>query len=245
MPKFGLIGYPLEHSSSPAYFEAKFRKMNLADCSYELYPLFKVEKIQELFLHGYNVTIPYKESIMRMLDVIDPVAQEIGAVNTVVFKEIGWTGYNTDVVGVSHSLDLLLGDTRVKKALVFGTGGSSKAVVYELKRRNIKVTQVSRAPVKRQIGYEDITPETIKAHKLIVNTTPVGMHPNVNDHLPIPMENIGKRHFVLDLIYNPEETVLLKTAAAQRAKTMNGLEMLHRQADETWEIWKKTFNILG
>jgi len=248
MKILGLLGYPLEHSFSKKLFDEKFKKMGRDDLEYRLFPLKKISEITGLIekypdLEGLNVTIPYKEAVIPFLNEIDEEAKDIGAVNTIIISrkngEPYITGKNTDHYGFTKTLDPFIGSVH-NKALVLGSGGSSKAVQYALKKMNIKYTIVSRSPTgSDQLSYMDINADVIKDHLLIINTTPVGMYPHVYQCLPIPSFYIGSQHLVIDLIYNPEETVLLCKAKRQGAVTLNGLKMLEFQAEKSWGYWEK------
>jgi shikimate dehydrogenase len=246
MRVFGLIGYPLSHSFSPGYFSDKFARENINDASYQLFPLKAIESLPELLLNkpticGLNVTIPYKQQVIPFLSEIDDTAFKIGAVNTIKVEKrdskIWLKGFNTDFNGVLESLK---GAEHHKQALVLGNGGAAKAVIYALEYLGISYKLVSRTPsAPLQISYQEVTADLIKQSSLIINTTPLGMHPNINVCPPIPYEAIGPEHFVFDLIYNPEETLLLKKAKLKGAKTLNGLLMLHTQAETAWQLWNK------
>lgn len=243
--EYGLIGYPLGHSFSERYFSRKFDQENI-DASYRLFPLIEISMFPGLIkeienLKGLNVTIPYKESVIRFLNEVSTEAKEIGAVNVIKIttdKNCNpvLTGYNSDFVGFRESLKTFL-DKRIEKALVLGTGGASKAVAHALKQLRIEVSFVSRNPNKDMYGYEELNESIISQHLLIVNTTPLGMYPH-NDNCPdIPYHLLSDKHFCYDLIYNPEETEFMKRSKMQGAKVKNGLEMLHLQAEEAWKIW--------
>lgn len=241
MRKFGLIGFPLSHSFSEKYFNDKFRNEDIEGCSYELFPLENIEDVRLLFevqkeLCGLNVTIPYKESVIEYLDGLDPVAQKIGAVNCIRIDEIQRIGYNTDYMGFRDALQPWLKKQHTK-ALVLGTGGASKAVVYALEEMGIAVTMVSRNPTHKTIGYADINADVIKQHQIIINTTPVGMYPDVDQFPEIPYQFITTDHILYDLIYNPGETIFLQKGKQQGATAINGLEMLKLQAEYAWAIW--------
>lgn len=250
MRLYGLIGYPLTHSFSQKYFTEKFELEQLTDATYRNFPLERIEEAEHLFndpdLRGFNVTIPYKETIIPFLDEVDETANAVGAVNTVAVKRnaVGKIekkiGYNTDVFGFGESLKSFLAKaprTQSIKALILGTGGSAKAVAAALKRLGIKHTFVSRRVKQDAIIYETLKPQTILEHKLIINATPAGMHPDTNNSPAIPYSFITAEHLLYDLVYNPEETVFLKKGKEQGAQTKNGLEMLHLQAEESWKIW--------
>lgn len=237
---YGLIGYPLLHSFSPGYFKEKFAKAEI-DAVYRLFPLANIKKLPQLLakypsLSGLNVTIPYKEQVIPFLDDIDNAAKAIGAVNCIKISNGKLKGYNTDVIGFEHSLVPLL-QPQHTKALVLGTGGAAKAVAYVLGKLNINYQLVSSSDKTGTIAYRDISTDTIEEHKLIINTTPLGMHPNTDACPDIPYSALGETHLLYDLIYNPEETTFLKKGNAQGATTKNGYEMLVLQAEASWDIW--------
>jgi shikimate dehydrogenase len=243
MSAFGLIGHPLSHSFSKAYFENKFNVLGLNGYSYSL---FDIENEQQLsafktshpFLSGLNVTIPYKQTVMRYLDGISESARAIGAVNTIKIIDGQWFGYNTDADGFKDSLISWL-EILPKAALVLGTGGASKAVQFALKELEVEFKVVSREASSEFISYEGITQELVEKTNLIVNTTPLGMFPNTDKKPDFPVKWLNNKHAVYDLIYNPEQTLFLNLANLQGCKTKNGLEMLHMQAEKSWEIWQK------
>ena len=214
MKQFGLIGFPLSHSFSEKYFSEKFNREDIEDCKYELFPLENIEDIRFLFevnkdLKGLNVTIPYKESVIEYLDDLDDVAQKIGAINCIKIDEIQRVGYNTDYAGFRDSLKPLLKKHHTH-ALVLGTGGASKAVVYALQEMGIQTTLVSRNKAVGQLTYAEINQQTIEQHQIIINCTPVGMYPDVQLCPDIPYQFISKQHIVYDLIYNPGKTLFLQ-----------------------------------
>jgi shikimate dehydrogenase len=240
--KLGLIGKSLSHSFSRNYFSSKFQKESISDFSYELLEV-KEEELSILFNNlkqtfaGVNVTIPYKEKVLSLLDEIDIHAQNIGAVNCIAFKNGKSKGYNTDFKGFADSIKEIPFD-RCKKALILGTGGASKATSYSLKTFfNVESDFVSRNP---QIGfeYEAISDEMMHNYGIIVNTTPLGMHPNIKSFPPINYNFITSQHFCVDLIYNPEETLFMKKCKERGALVKNGLEMLENQAELSFLIWK-------
>ena len=250
---FGLIGHPLSHSFSKDYFTEKFRREGL-NCEYQNYDIVEISLIRKLVsendLKGFNVTIPYKEAILPYLDELDPIAAEVGAVNTVKVLHGGrLKGYNTDVIGFASSLRTVRSLPRVKRdgsnakyviaALVLGTGGASKAVQYVLRKNNIPFHLVSRNPQKGDFTYKNLTPEIIQSHLLIINTTPVGMAPHCDEAPLIPYDAVTPKHLLFDLIYNPEETLFLRYGREQGAKTINGLTMLHAQAEASWSFWNQ------
>lgn len=238
---FGLTGYPLSHSFSKKYFSHKFEKEGLHQCRYELFPLKDLETLPLLLhenpaLEGLNVTIPHKQAVIQFLDHLQEEAAEVGAVNTIKIEAGKLTGYNTDTYGFEYSLKELIGSHK-PKALVLGTGGASKAVVYILDKLKIPWCLVSRTPVAGNLTYKEITGDVMKEHRLIINTTPLGMYPSIDSCPTLPYDTMGESHFAYDLVYNPGETRFLKQAAARGAKTMNGLRMLYLQAERAWEIW--------
>ena len=245
MRTFGLIGFPLAHSFSKQFFSKKFEQEGIDGCTYELFPMESVELLPSLLeehstLRGINVTIPHKVNILPYLDELDEAAQEIGAVNCISVEKLnGQTrlkGYNTDAYGFEASLKPYLKEYHTK-ALILGDGGAAKAVKYTLGRLGIAYISVVRRAVPGALLYEDITPELISTHLLIINTTPLGTFPKVDEAPAIPYELLTSRHLVYDLVYNPEETAFLKRAKAQGAIVKNGLEMLHLQALRAWSIW--------
>jgi shikimate dehydrogenase len=249
MKKLGLIGYPVGHSFSKIFFNEKFEKEHLSDWGYELYPIEKIERLKAFLqaepeLIGFNVTVPYKVAVVNYLDEIDPLALTIGSVNTVCIMETDkgkkLKGYNTDAYGFEKSFEKLINPSN-NQALVLGTGGSSRAVKYVLRNLNIPYTSVSRTRNEKRIQYDDLTEEIVKGHNIIINTTPVGMHPNIDDSPAFPYQYLSDRHLLFDLIYNPEETLFLKKGSEMGARTKNGLEMLRLQSDKCWEIWNGAF----
>lgn len=246
MKKFGLIGYPLSHSFSQKYFSEKFNNEGITDCEYSNYALESIELLPNLIknnkeLVGLNVTIPYKEQVIPYLDEIDASAKEIGAVNTIKITRIGENyklkGYNSDVYGFRKPLEEHINEKH-KKALILGTGGASKAVAWVLKNLDISYSFVSRTPkAEHDFAYEDLTGEIIAEHNLIVNTSPIGMYPNVKQAPNLPYCSITSNHILYDLVYNPEKTRFLKKGASKKATLLNGLPMLFLQAEKSWEIW--------
>jgi shikimate dehydrogenase len=234
--KFGLIGNPLSHSYSARYFKNKFEREAILS-TYELFELDRIEALGALLqnqkLSGFNVTIPFKESIFPLLDRIVPEASAIGAVNCVRCADNELIGYNTDAIAFEQSLLTFL-ETHPKQALVLGNGGSSKAVQFVLSKLNIPFRIVSR---NLELNFETLHPNLVHEAHLIVNTTPVGMFPQVQESLDIPYEAIGSQHYIMDLIYNPLETAFLKRCSLTQARTLNGMHMLRIQAEESWKIW--------
>ena len=242
MRKFGLIGKSLSHSFSKAFFEDYFSSNNIE----ATYSNFEIQNEDELALFlkekkvdGCNVTIPYKETIIPYLDELSEEATAVGAVNTIHLVNNRWIGYNTDVFGFKQSIKPFL-TNRHEKALILGTGGAAKAVAFVLKEIGIEVLFLSRNPKGRnQFGYDDLNEYMVKACKLIVNTTPVGMYPNIEDCISFPFSSLTEEHLVVDLIYNPEATTFLKQARENHATILNGASMLKEQALKSWAIWNK------
>lgn len=240
--EYGLIGYPLTHSFSPSYFNNKFQHEGV-DAVYHSFAIPDIEHFTTLLqthphLSGLNVTIPYKQSVISYLNELDTVAEVIGAVNCIAITNGNTKGYNTDVIGFEQSLLPLL-QPHHTHALVLGTGGASKAVRYVLHKLDIAYQMVSRTKGPANLTYHDLTDELIAAHPIIINTTPQGMYPYVDKAPLIPFTSVGSGHLLYDLIYNPEETLFLRTGKIQGAQTRNGLEMLHLQAEAAWRIWNQ------
>lgn len=241
MNLYGLIGYPLKHSWSSKLFNERFRREDL-DCHYKNFELERLDQLDALMeeepdLCGFNVTMPYKEAIITLLDEIDPVAKEIGAVNTVKVDHWRLKGYNTDVDGFEVLLQRGLKIRSFDHAIVLGTGGASKAVQYVLRQHQIPYSVVSRTQGKGDLTYEEITDEMLKENHLIINATPVGMGALKEEWPDIRYHVLTNKHVLLDLIYNPKETSFMSLGANWGAKTFNGLQMLYAQADKSWEIW--------
>jgi len=245
---YGLIGKKLEHSFSPDYFSKKFRKLNLD----AVYCLFQMDNISELpgiirenkNLRGLNVTIPYKKEVLQFLDKIDHNAKKLGSVNTI---KIDWkngiphlTGYNTDIIGFEQTVIPLIKESDIKAALILGTGGSAQAVAFVLDKLNVTYYFVSRTGNKPgTLSYENLDQEIMSRHKLIINTTPVGMFPEIENVPNIPYNFIGEEHLLYDLIYNPTETGFLEKGKQNGARITNGQLMLEIQADASWKIWQE------
>lgn len=242
MRKFGLIGKSLKHSFSKTYFENKFKSEKILDASYGLFELKNLEEFKTLIktyqFSGLNVTIPYKTDIISYLDEIDTTAQKINAVNTIYFKNGKSIGYNTDFIGFQKSIRPFLANTH-RRALILGTGGASKAIKYCLKELDISYIEVSRTPNTQQLSYKELNKALIQSIQIIINCTPLGTFPNINEHPSFPYEYLSSNHFAFDLIYNPLETVFLAKSKAQGAITSNGLNMLKIQAEESWKLWNK------
>ena len=242
MDKYGLIGNNIDYSFSKTFFNSKFKKEESSD-SYENFDIPDLSQLSEVLLKnpklkGLNVTIPYKESIIKYLDRIDSNAQKIGAINTIKITPEGkLIGYNTDFIGFKESLNNLLPISK-KNALVLGTGGASKAILYALKSLNYKVTQVSREKKEGITTYAELNKEVMIQNQLIINCTPLGTFPNIEKYPSIPYQYVTKNHLMFDLTYNPLETMFIKLSKEQGARVSNGLKMLEFQAEEAWSIWK-------
>jgi len=242
--KYGLIGKNISYSFSKKYFTEKFKNLELDNYSYNNFDLQTIEEFPSVYdavidtIQGFNVTIPYKEEIISYLDEMDDDANIIGAVNTIkISKEGRLKGYNTDIYGFENSLNPLL-KSHVKKALILGTGGASKAIAFVLKKNDISVIFVSRNPSNpKTISYEDLTEEVIHNHHLIINCTPLGTFPNTESLPDIPYEFLNDKHFLFDLVYNPAITEFLAKGKERGATIKNGEEMLKLQADQAWRIW--------
>lgn len=242
---FGLIGYPLGHSFSKSYFTKKFENEGIRDCSYDVFPIADISFLPELIvqhpiLKGLNVTIPYKESVIPYMDSLDHNAMRIGAVNVIKIDKNGKLhGFNSDHAGFAATLLRLkpARDWNKMKALVFGTGGSSKAVIACLEDFGVDYRIVSRTANGNHLGYEQIDSELLDEYSLLVHCTPIGMYPNLEAAIPIPYTLLSGKHVAIDLVYNPEETLFIRKVKAQGGLAINGLTMLHAQAEKAWEIW--------
>ena len=241
---FGLIGQTLSHSFSKSYFDEKFFRDGIKDHHYELFELKNIEDFKKLLaenptLCGLNVTLPYKESVIKFLDGMDDQAKKIGAVNVIKIEKGKLTGYNTDFIAFKNTLDRWIPNKKGLQALILGTGGSSKAIQQALKELKIKYKTVSREKGKGDYTYEDLdnNPEIIQKSKLIINATPMGMTPNTSTFPQIKYELVGPDHYLYDLIYNPARTIFIQKAEIRNAHFKNGLEMLHEQAENAWKIW--------
>lgn len=239
---YGLVGRQLGHSLSAEWFTGEFARRGLDGYRYLIFPLEDISLLGDMLkdnpeLRGFNVTIPYKEAIIPLLDRLDAVASEVGAVNCVKVEEGGFIGYNTDVYGFDTALSALAGHDLPPRALIFGTGGAAKAAGYALRQRGIDYRMVSRAPGGNAMGYEELTSEVLKEHLLLVNATPLGMFPDRRSCPAIPYEALTRRHLLLDMVYNPVETVFMANGRQCGARVANGLAMLHAQAARSLEIW--------
>lgn len=240
MRQFGLIGYPLSHSFSKNYFSQKFIDEGIADCNYELYPIKSIDEFPALLktvpdLNGMNVTIPYKEAVLPFLNEVSAAVKEIGACNCIRVQNGHLTGFNTDVTGFEQTILPLL-KPHHQKALILGTGGASKAVAWVFNKLGIEYSYVSREPREGRLTY-DWLDELIQQYQVIVNTTPLGMQPNISQKPSLPYKNLNSQYLCYDLIYNPAKTAFLQQAELYGAVIINGSEMLQIQAEESWKIW--------
>ncbi|MCC2548263.1 shikimate dehydrogenase [Hymenobacter sp. BT175] len=246
MREYGLIGAALGHSFSQTYFTQKFQSLGIDDCRYELFELSNITELPALVaqrpqLAGLNVTIPYKEQVWPFLDEVAPSAARVGAVNVIEFTFDGrLVGHNTDYIGFRDSIRTFYSHAGDHAgALVLGTGGSSKAVEVALRELGIRAWLVSRNPLAQALTYAELTPDLIRAHPLIINTTPLGMFPKVDECPPIPYEALTPGHYLYDVIYNPSETSFMAKGREAGAQTKNGFEMLCLQAEASWRIWNR------
>jgi shikimate dehydrogenase len=243
MHRYGLIGKTLKHSFSKQYFTEKFSKEGLKDYTYDNFELAEINKLPQLIsdnkdLKGLNITIPYKQEIIPFLNEENEIVQATGACNCIKLQNGKLYGYNTDVMGFRNSLKKRLKPYHTS-ALVLGTGGASKGVQYALSELSMEYTIVSRRKDTNQLGYEDLGEKEMADNLVIINTTPLGMFPAIDDDPPIPFRYITNRHLLFDLIYNPTKTKFLKKGEERGAEILNGLEMLILQAEESWRIWNE------
>tara|TARA_B100000767_G_scaffold273964_1_gene305616 strand:- start:922 stop:1665 length:744 start_codon:yes stop_codon:yes gene_type:complete len=238
---FGLIGKNISYSFSKKHFNEKFKKLNLKNCRYENFDIPNLEDFEKIIcsnnIKGLNITIPFKREIISLLNSIDINAEKIGAVNTIKInskKKI--IGYNTDYIGFIKSIKPFL-KKKHKKAIILGTGGASKAIIYALHMLNISTINVSRSKNKGDISYKDLDSKKMKECQIIINCSPVGTFPKINDCPEIPYEHINENHICFDLIYNPRETKFIKESRKRNGVTINGEKMLEIQAEESWKIW--------
>jgi shikimate dehydrogenase len=244
MRKFGLIGYPLGHSFSKKYFTEKFSREGIPDCLYENYPLTDINQLQELSadpdLAGLNVTIPYKTAVLPFLGRIDPEAAAVGAVNVIKINRYPDStelrGFNSDIYGIADTLKPAM-HKDIRKALVLGTGGSSKAVCHVLASMLIDFSLVSRQKKPGCLTYRDLDKHVLGSAGLIVNTTPLGMYPHTEGSPDINYALLGRNHILFDLVYNPEITTFLRKGQERGCTILSGLKMLHSQAEKSWDIW--------
>lgn len=247
MPRqFGLVGYPLGHSFSKAFFSEKFLREGI-DAEYLNFEIPDIGRLPDIIashpaLEGFNVTIPHKQSIIPMLTEIDPAAMRIGAVNVVKIRRdshgkiCGLMGFNTDITGFMESIRPHLRPHH-SNALVLGSGGASKAIMEGLRRLGIEPVCVSRTAAPGRLTYADLSPEVMASHTVIVNTTPLGMHPHIDTCPPIAYESVGPDHLCFDAVYNPDPTLFLRRCATRGADTVSGISMLHLQALAAWHLW--------
>ncbi len=247
MDLYGIVGNPLAQSFSPRFFTEKFARENI-DAQYVKFEIANISFFPDIILSnpnlkGLNVTIPYKQQVIKYLDRLDPQAREIGAINVI---KVHWdngvaelTGYNSDIIGFQNSIRPLLDTSIHKEALILGTGGASKAVAKGLENLGIKYTFVSRNPGIGQLAYQDLDEETVNKYKVIVNASPVGTFPNIEDAPNIPYQYISPEHLLYDLVYNPAETKFLRLGKERGANVKNGTEMLELQALAAWDIWNR------
>jgi len=245
MRKFGLIGFPLGHSFSAGYFDSKFHMENIRDCSYRNYPLTDIEELPGLIgsdpeIIGLNVTIPYKTEVIRYLDYIDPEAEKVGAVNVLKINRSDGRfhirGFNSDIYGIRATL-MPFAVEELRNALILGTGGSSKAMSHVLSEMHVHFSLVSRTVKPDCLTYRDVQTGLPAGTRLIVNTTPVGMLPDIGQKPDIRYDLLTGDHILFDLIYNPEKTAFLKAGEERGCRILNGLKMLYSQAERSWEIW--------
>ena len=241
MKRYGLLGRTLQHSFSKDYFTKKFAAERTADCVYDNFELNSIAEFPALInshpdLKGLNVTIPYKEEVLLYLTAKNEIVEAIGACNCIKIEGENLSGYNTDVIGFRKSLETQL-KPHHKKALILGTGGAAKAIRHVLHQLDIEYCMASRRKKEGELGYEDVGDEILASHFLIINTTPLGMYPNVNADPPIPYQFITPQHFLFDIIYNPAKTKFLCEGEKRGAQICNGHEMLLLQAEESWKIW--------
>lgn len=245
MDIYGLIGYPLGHSFSKKYFTQKFKDENI-EAEFKNFEIDNLNKFPELItknknIKGLSVTIPYKKQIIEYLNELSPEAKSTGAVNSIkIFRKdnnIITKGYNTDIYGFKESLLSFIKNKKLK-AIILGTGGAAQAVSYALNKCNITHKFVSRKAHKNEYSYKELN-EIINEYELIINTTPLGMHPQIDTFPDIPYGKINEKHYLYDLTYNPETTIFLARGKEKGANIKNGLEMLHLQAERSWDIWNK------
>ena len=239
---FGLLGKEIDYSFSRAYFAEKFQKEGYANCSYKNFDLEHARLIEALLeeteFAGLNVTIPYKQEVIPFMDHLDPVAKSIGAVNTIIRKNNGLWGYNTDAVGFEKALKESWQSPH-QKALILGTGGASKAIAYVLRKNGIEFHWVSRKASGQTLSYADISPEVLQEHTLIINCTPLGTFPQTDLCPELPYYVLSAAHHLFDLVYNPEVTTFMKHGLEKGATVSNGYQMLVYQAEASWEIWNE------
>ena len=245
MKRFGLIGKMLGHSFSASYFAEKFEREGLAEeCRYDLYELSEIEQVKGFLLtpglEGFNVTIPYKQQIIPYLDSLDEKAKGVGAVNCVRLEADGrLVGYNTDIVGIEVSLDKLVGEAKIDGALILGTGGAAQAVKYVLRQRGITYKVLSREVGRADMTYDEVDESVMESHHLIINCSPVGMYPRVDEAPNIPYAMLTPSHYLFDLVYNPLQTRFMSLGIERGASVLSGIDMLYAQAEAAWAIWNR------
>ena len=240
MDKYGIIGFPLGHSFSRGFFTEKFAREGI-DAQYLNFEIPDATMLKDVLrenpeLRGLNVTLPHKQAVIPLLDELSDEAREIGAVNVIRVRDGRLKGFNSDIIGFTESIRSLL-QPHHTKALILGTGGASRAIRVGLSRLGIEWIYVSRTPHENRLTYSDLTPEVMKEYSVIVNCSPVGMFPKVDEAPAIPYELLTPKHLLFDLVYNPEDTLFMKKGREQGAIVKNGLEMLHLQAIASWEFW--------
>jgi shikimate dehydrogenase len=241
MKRYGLIGHPLKHSQSRFYFNERFEYEGL-DCLYQHFDIKSLEDLHDIIakypdLCGFNVTIPYKESIIPMLDEIDPIAKEVGAVNVVTITNDKLKGYNTDVYGFEQLLERAINGRDTSHALILGTGGASKAIQYVLRQKGIPYSTVSRDATKGDYTYDNLTDEVLISNPLIINATPLGMFPQIDNFPDLHYQGLTRKHTLIDLIYNPKETAFMELGQTWGAKVYNGMQMFEEQTNRSVELF--------
>ena len=241
--RFGLVGKDISYSFSKGYFTKKFADLELLDHTYENFDLqniseFKAVILKNSAIKGLNVTIPYKQEVIPFLDKLNRKAKKIGAVNTIRFTKNGLKGYNTDAYGFQESIEPHLKKDH-KKALILGTGGASKAIAFVFDELGIKHKFVSRNPKKNQFSYDDLDEKIVSRYTVIVNCSPLGTHPDIEQKPNIPYQHLSTKHLLFDLIYNPEKTAFLQEGETRGTAICNGHKMLEFQAEKAWEIWNR------
>lgn len=239
---YGLLGRNISYSFSRGYFSEKFERENIKDSFYTNFDIPKITDFKNVIaeypnLKGMNVTIPYKEAVIPFLDELNETAAAIGAVNTIQFKDGKLIGHNTDYYGFQKSIEPFINPKIHHKALVLGTGGASKAVLYVMQLLGISATLVSRTPKRNQLTYQELSKDIIESYQIIINTTPLGTFPNTKDKPQLAYEYLGAQHLLFDLIYNPSETNFLSEGKKRGTTIANGQRMLQLQAEKAWEIW--------
>ena len=242
MDKYGIIGFPLGHSFSKGFFTEKFARESI-DAQYLNFEIPDATMLKDVLrenpeLRGLNVTLPHKQAVIPLLDELSDEAREIGAVNVIRVRDGRLKGFNSDIIGFSESIKPLL-QPHHTKALILGTGGASRAIRVGLSRLGIEWTYVTRSPREGMFAYSDLTPEVMKEYTVIVNCSPVGMFPKVDQAPAIPYELLTPKHLLFDLVYNPEDTLFMQKGREQGAIVKNGLEMLHLQAVASWRFWNE------